>query len=91
MKHSDNNPQPDVAEHPDRFGMAFAATACRTIVRFGPRPVRGATESKVPHGLARGMDAGAANVNGAGGWRPRAGGSRTKGRDDGFSGSPRGS
>src|SRR5207245_6760629 len=65
--HSDNNPQPDVAEHADRFGMTFAAAASGAIVGFGPRTVPGAAESKVPHGLAQGMDAGAANVNGASG------------------------
>src|SRR6516162_7584149 len=72
----DDDPKPDIAEHPNRFCMVFPTLASLIVVSMGPPTASETRERKLPQRFPQGMDTGAAKVHGAGGptlFRDRSG------------------
>ena len=59
----DNDAQPHIAQHPDRFRMFLAALARMVVVGARPRTAAYTTEGKYPERLAQGMNASATKVD----------------------------
>ena len=71
-----DDPEPDIAEHPNRFRMLLPTLAGLIVVPMGPSTMSEARERKLPQRFSQGMDARATKVNGAGGptrFRDRSG------------------
>jgi len=72
----DDDPKPDIAEHPNRLCMLFPTLASLIVVSLGPPTASETRERKLPQRFPQGMDTGAAKVHGAGGptlFRDRSG------------------